>query len=656
MSVSERILGLFGLERKRAFTSSPLTHAAYDGQAVYSDWSAEKAIREGLKASTWVYSSVNKVSTAIASVPLVLEKQKGEGWEPDPAHPLQALLNRPNPFMARQDMTERWAQHMQLAGNALWWVNVVQGVPRELWPIMPDTITPIASRREYISGYRWRLNGTEERIMKREEISHWQFADPSNPRWGLSPLQAAAGAVDLDVAANRWNRAVLNNDGKPPLAIFLSEQLAISQMREAAGLIRDQIDGNSIRKALVLGGATKVQPLSLNATELDFLNGRKFSRDEIAAVFGVPSMLLHAGEGVTYANLEAAKLILWEDRVVPLLDDYTSGLELALFPFFGLAGTHRIHADLSGVRALQANMKTEAEVGKLRAETFRTFVEAGVPANQAATAAEVPLVKIPGGDAPRQLPQLPQTKRLETKAADDEAAQVAARLVRMDAWSEEVRVRVSKLLLEQGKAVVAAYADGLGVAGALSLDDWRDLLSAVHTSVIEAEGKVAYSEVLRAITANGTGGTFDVLADGVTEWIEAHVGDSIQYIDETTKTLLRAEIAAGVEAGEGSAQISRRLRALHEDWATGPRAKLVAVTETGSAFNAAHQLNAEQMAAEFGVTLVKTWRSASDSRVRPEHRELNGETVPIDEPFSNGLMQPGEPRCRCVALYTEAEE
>ncbi len=30
---------------------------------------------------------------------------------------------------------------------------------------------------------------------------------------------------------------------------------------------------------------------------------------------------------------------------------------------------------------------------------------------------------------------------------------------------------------------------------------------------------------------------------------------------------------------------------------------------------------------------------------------MNGETVPIDEPFSNGLMFPGEPNCRCTLTY-----
>jgi Phage Mu protein F like protein len=48
--------------------------------------------------------------------------------------------------------------------------------------------------------------------------------------------------------------------------------------------------------------------------------------------------------------------------------------------------------------------------------------------------------------------------------------------------------------------------------------------------------------------------------------------------------------------------------------------------------------------------LVKTWRGILDDRERPEHLAMEGETVPIDEPFSNGEMTPGEStyNCRCT--------
>lgn len=638
--------------------SQPAIHvsASQDGKAIYTDWSAEKAIREGQKANAWVFTAISKVSTGLASIPLVLEQRNGDNWEARPEHELQSLLNRPNPFMARQDMQERWAQHMLLAGNALWWLNIAGGKPVELWPIQPDQINPIASRADFISGYEWKVTAQDKRVLPSAEVAHWMFIDPSNPRWGLAPIQAAAGAIDLDQAASRWNRAVLANDGKPPLAVILESSLPIEQARAAAALMREQIDGGSIRQALVLGGTSKVQPLSLSATDLDFLNGRRFSREEIGAVFGVPGVLLHAGESATYANLEAAKLILWEDRIVPMSDDLTQGLMMSLFPYWQLDPSQwRIRADLSGVRALQGNLKTEAETGKLKAEAYKALVEAGVPPNMAAAAMGLALEDIPDGDVPRQ--QAPPAQAIAAKSRrllefKSDTREITSRLERMDAWTEEVRGKVSQLLLDQGDNVVAAYVAGGDWEGELSPDDWKALLEAIHTTVIESEGALAYNATLKAIKRTG-GGLFDVLADGVTEWVDGHVGDMVAGITDTSKAVLKGEITAGIEAGESIADIAKRLKATSESWSDA-RAMLIARTETASAFGAAHQLAAEQVVADFDVQMVKTWRSARDSRVRPDHRELDGETVPIDEPFSNGLMQPGEPNCRCVVLYGEA--
>lgn len=60
----------------------------------------------------------------------------------------------------------------------------------------------------------------------------------------------------------------------------------------------------------------------------------------------------------------------------------------------------------------------------------------------------------------------------------------------------------------------------------------------------------------------------------------------------------------------------------------------------------------------------KTWLSSQDGRVRPTHQDADGQTVPIDQPYSVGgfdLQYPGDPdgpdeeviNCRCTELYSE---
>ena len=56
-----------------------------------------------------------------------------------------------------------------------------------------------------------------------------------------------------------------------------------------------------------------------------------------------------------------------------------------------------------------------------------------------------------------------------------------------------------------------------------------------------------------------------------------------------------------------------------------------------------------------GVVLEKQWYATGDDRTRPSHLDIDGESVPLNEEFSNGLMYPGDPsgsadevwNCRC---------
>ena len=50
--------------------------------------------------------------------------------------------------------------------------------------------------------------------------------------------------------------------------------------------------------------------------------------------------------------------------------------------------------------------------------------------------------------------------------------------------------------------------------------------------------------------------------------------------------------------------------------------------------------------------LVKQWKGVMDAREREEHIAMEGETVPIDSPYSNGEMIPGEStyNCRCLSI------
>jgi hypothetical protein len=90
----------------------------------------------------------------------------------------------------------------------------------------------------------------------------------------------------------------------------------------------------------------------------------------------------------------------------------------------------------------------------------------------------------------------------------------------------------------------------------------------------------------------------------------------------------------------------------------GDSMMLWAQTAMTSAQNAG-TLEAMHQAADMGIKCKKRWLATLDSRTRESHGEVDGETVDLDDEFSNGLRYPGDPagdpsevyNCRCTMIY-----
>lgn len=118
---------------------------------------------------------------------------------------------------------------------------------------------------------------------------------------------------------------------------------------------------------------------------------------------------------------------------------------------------------------------------------------------------------------------------------------------------------------------------------------------------------------------------------------------------------ISGEISRGISTGMMYSEISRNIAG----WARIPknRAMTIARTEahriqTRAAFNAQHKAKSK------GADVVKQWDASLDKKTRASHRRVDGEFRELDEPFSNGLMYPGDPdgraeeviNCRCALL------
>lgn len=118
------------------------------------------------------------------------------------------------------------------------------------------------------------------------------------------------------------------------------------------------------------------------------------------------------------------------------------------------------------------------------------------------------------------------------------------------------------------------------------------------------------------------------------------------------KKALNSQIMQGIIQGESIPQMSKRLREVTDMNKTSSIRN--ARTMTTEAENGG-RLDSMKEAEELGLEYEKTWLASHDDRTRLSHALLDGETVGLDEPFSNGLQYPADPsgppeevyNCRC---------
>lgn len=353
----------------KAATPQQVLPAFKSGQPEDREWDDENAIKDGFKSSTWVYAAIRRIMDAVSSVPWTVGIEEDRGQvEPIPGHPLALLLNDPNPFMTKSMLIGRMVAHLYLSGNGLLTKVTTsnrsgEDILVELWPLSPVGLKPVPTKTQFISHYELQVDG-EVKEIPAEDVVHMMFIDPETPYWGMSPLQAAARTVDTDVEAVKWNRVALQNRAITDGVFTFDHPLTREQWEEARDRVRQLHQGpENARAPWVLGSGARWNAMSLSPAEMDFINSRAFTRQEILAAFGVPPPLVGIFEDATLANVQESRRIFWLDTVIPLLDDIQEVFQLNVVPHFQdrTSGKLVVDYDLTNIDAVKENFSAKID-------------------------------------------------------------------------------------------------------------------------------------------------------------------------------------------------------------------------------------------------------------------------------------------------------
>lgn len=323
MNIIDKITSLFsgGSKRVTSFFRPLRTRSIdQDPYGAFAGW-ASRAV-------------IVKAQRVAASSPVLYRVRRGDGKNVEVVddHQLIALLRKPNPYMTGYDMRFLMSCYLDIWGAApLEIVRNGQSIGG-LNLLRPDLVK-FEVVNSILVGYTVRENGVE-RTIPRADVIYIRIPNPENPLQGFSAMKAAGLEIDVDASMALWNKAYMENGAEPSSVLTTDDRLEEDQFNEltAAWAARFAGPGNAGKTAILESGL-KFTPTSSTPKELDYIEGRRFNRDSILTLLGVPKALLIADD-VNRANAEAAERVIAINEIEPRLKMIDEKLNEELIPLF----------------------------------------------------------------------------------------------------------------------------------------------------------------------------------------------------------------------------------------------------------------------------------------------------------------------------------
>lgn len=583
------------------------------------------------------------------------------------------------------------------------------GRPRNLILLVPTKFSVVSkgeSKNPWLpyTGFEYETSPGKKQTLSPEEVLFLKYPDPTRPFRGCPPLRAAATTVDIDRSAEKYNQKFFDNAARP--AGVMSTEMPLKKEQRAAlkKQVKSEFQGpENAHKTLFLEGGWKFTPTAFPPKDMEFMEQQRFDQAKILSIFGTPKPIAGISDDVNLANATTAMKVFAQLTLRPKMKRLVENLNEFLIPLFPGAKEQGLYLDFIDPTPDDQDMRLKyyqsgLTLGWMTPNEVR-FAEdledlgpegdvpmrSGVtPAGDStgdgvkiarATSADIAgnkTVRVTDGQRRAQnfVSMIEEQKKEETetekKIVEEVKPAVKAMLLaeqrkaREETWQrtvedfwhnmvkeaevyEEKFIRVTERVFEDQMQRIAARMPQKGV------NDW--LLDELEETEISVR---AYLPLMNEIVLNQGKDAgklvglaeFNYRLDRVQKFISERTYDFSGAMIRHTNELVKETLQEGVQAGEGSAELGRRLRRSFDEF-TKPRAERIARTEVLNASNYATQEAYRQSE----VVQKKEWLAALDERTSVECADLDGTVVPLSKSFPGGVdFPPLHPNCRCTII------
>lgn len=590
-----------------------------------------------------LHAVVSFLADSVAQLPLKVYRRDGEtDRQRDRESVAARLLWRPNKDQTEYELINALTTELLLFGSVSLWLlpDPESDSGYQLRIIPRDWVEDWSNDTNYAPSELSVVTNNGSKItISPDEYVMFRIYSPGNPGGYQSPISALKQTLLEQIQADKFRTEVWRSSGRFNAYITRpanvqpwddeTRQRFVTAFRDSWGQ-----GGSNAGKMPLLEDGMEIKPYQFNAQQAQYAETKQLSREDVAAAYHVnPSLIWHSSTQ-TYASAKDNARALYADCLGPMIQMIQQRINAFLLPKVGADPNTYVEFDLT--EKLKGSFEERAgilqsSVGGPWMTRNEARADNNLPPIDGGDDLIVPLNVIEGGQASpqdthmdEQIPMMLQGAKCDCPAckAREESILIKARS------SKEEDERMAEVLSRFFKRQADSVLPKIGAKAAR----WWD--------------KKRWDEEL----ADDIEPVLDEIADAHGEEVAKAIGS--EYNTEQTRKYLRTLALARAEAINDSTY-SKLTDALESDDEEDTPAHVFDLREnsqaelfgrslalTAAGWAASHE--APQQAEQQGIRKIVEKRWVTGTNPRPEHAMMNGETVRVDQAFSNGCEWPGD--------------
>lgn len=294
--------------------------------ASFAPWKVYRIKDKGKHLKYKMWTGQNATAESIAKAMQI----KAEAYEEDREHPLNKLIEKPNPWQGAREFTENSIGFKLLTGERVWHIVKLEmgadkGSPIRVYNLPPQHIQ-VEGDGTMLGIKAFHLMLGQPITIPADQVVFSRYWNPNydtagSQLRGLSPWRAGHKLMTISNSGLKRQAAMLENAGAAGLvydktAGGLTEDQALALKTKMNTEVLNPDNANGIS---VANGDMGYINFGLKGTEMELLAGMRLTRNRICSIVGVPPELIDP-EHSSYNNKKEAKKELITGACFPELD------------------------------------------------------------------------------------------------------------------------------------------------------------------------------------------------------------------------------------------------------------------------------------------------------------------------------------------------